>query len=81
MLGTSFSIPTLHAPGLVKVRYLPLFPHLNTLERQATPNLEHLIVAGVGYLLAFGLWRKKSSGKGRKRKARVTKKAVEKKES
>lgn len=80
VLGTSFSIPTLHAPGLVKVRYLPLLPHLNTLERQATPNLEHLIVAGVGYLLAFGLWRKKSSGKGRKRKAGVTKRTTAKKD-
>ncbi len=67
VLGTSFSVATNHAPGLVKVRYLPLIPQINTLEKQAYPNLEHLIVLAVGYLLAFGLWRKKKHTKGRKR--------------
>lgn len=80
VLGSSYGIPSSQGGKQVKVRYLPLFPYLNTLEKQARPNLEHLIVLGVGYLLAFGLWRKKRSGKGRKRKAGVTKQAEEKKE-
>ncbi|MCW8944215.1 MAG: hypothetical protein OQL27_05520 [Sedimenticola sp.] len=67
VLGTSFSVATNHALGLVKVRYLPLIPQINTLEKQAYPNLEHLIVIAVGYLLAFGLWRKKKPKKGRRR--------------
>ncbi|MCW8890804.1 MAG: hypothetical protein OQL20_09125 [Sedimenticola sp.] len=67
VLGTSFSVATNHAPGLVKVRYLPLIPQINTLEKQAYPNLEHLIVLAVGYLLAFGLWRKKKPKQGRRR--------------
>lgn len=66
VLGTSFSITTPHAPGLVKVRYLPVFPQVNTLEYQAYPNLGHLIVLAVGYLLAFGLWREKTPKKRRR---------------
>ncbi|MCW8883183.1 MAG: hypothetical protein OQK92_12750 [Sedimenticola sp.] len=67
VLGPSFSIMTPHAPGLIKVRYLPLIPQMNTLEYQAYPNLGHLIVLAVGYLLAFGLWREKKTKKARRR--------------
>ena len=70
VLGSSFSIPSRYGSGLVKVRYLPIFPQINTLEGHAKPNLGHLIVLGVGYLLAFGLWRKrrrKGGGKGPRR--------------
>lgn len=66
VLGSSYGIPSSQGGKQVKVRYMPLFPHLNTLEKQANPNLEHLIVLGVGYLLAFGLWRNRKSGKGEK---------------
>lgn len=46
----------------IRTAVYSLLPYLNTLEKQARTNLEHLIMLGVGYLLAFVLWRKSKAG-------------------
>ncbi|PLY16999.1 MAG: hypothetical protein C0631_00225 [Sedimenticola sp.] len=68
VVGSPFSLPAGYGGKEFKVRYLAAFPALNTPAQQASLNLEHVIVAAVGYLLAFGLWRKKAK---RKKKNRV----------
>lgn len=73
MVGDYANAPGLRAAQPFRVRYAPFWPRLNTPSIQARPNLEHLIVTGVGWMLAFGLWRggrkRKGGGKPRKGKA------------
>jgi hypothetical protein len=60
MIGDYANIPALHAARPLLVRYVPIWPSINSLSIQAQPNLEHLLVAVVGWILLFGLWRRMS---------------------
>jgi hypothetical protein len=62
--GDYANVPALHRARPFRVRYCPHWPQFNVPSIQARPNLEHLIVTGVGWMLAFGPWRRKT----RKRK-------------
>jgi len=60
MIGDFANIPALRSAQPLKVRYLPISPRLNSLSVQARPNIEHLLVAAVGWVLMIGLWRGKT---------------------
>jgi hypothetical protein len=68
MIGDYANIPALHAARPLQVRYVPLWPWINSLSIQARPNLEHLLVAVVGWVLLFGLWRKPGGRGGANRR-------------
>ena len=59
MLGDFSKVPALLKAQPFRVRYAPFWPVISAPAIQARPNIEHPIVAGVGWLLAFGLWRRK----------------------
>lgn len=60
MVGDFANIPALQTAQPLKVRYLAQWPRFNSLSLQTRPNIEHLVVAAVGWLLMFGLWRSKA---------------------
>lgn len=65
MIGDFANIPALHAEQPLRVRYVPAWPALNSPSIQARPNLEHLLVAIVGCVLLFGLWRARPRQRGK----------------
>ncbi len=60
MIGDFANVPALQTAQPLKVRYLAQWPRFNSLTLQARLNIEHLIVAAVGWLLMIGIWRGKA---------------------
>lgn len=65
MLGSFSKVPALQKDHSLQIRYFPVWPAINSPSIQARPNIEHLVVLIAGWLLAFGLWRRKKSRKSR----------------
>ncbi|HPQ23782.1 MAG: hypothetical protein KDI22_08150 [Gammaproteobacteria bacterium] len=63
MLGSFSKVPALRQDHALQIRYFPIWPVINSPSIQARPNIEHLVVLIGGWFLAFGLWRRKKSGR------------------